>query len=119
MNGIKAYLSRDEVKKIVAEEVARRLEPQRMLGECKDDALFFDDGHIEVIFFTPDAVLEEGEVLGTYIHSESKEGQERERQREKEREQARARSKAKEQHKDETAPPGKEQQKDQKLLVIS
>ncbi|HJS32996.1 MAG TPA: hypothetical protein VJ924_13455 [Alphaproteobacteria bacterium] len=118
MNGIKAYLSRDEVKKIVAEEVARRLEPQRMLGECKDDALFFDDGHIEVIFFTPDAVLEEGEVLGTYVHSESKEGQERERQREKERELARAKSKAKDQDKNETA-AAKEHQKDQKMLVIS
>jgi hypothetical protein len=118
MNGIKAYLSRDEVKKIVADEVARRLEPQRMLGECKDDALFFDDGHIEVIFFTPDAVLEEGEVLGTYVHSESKEGQERERQREKERELARARSKAKDQIKSD-APAGKAPQNDPKLLVIS
>lgn len=118
MNGIKAYLSRDEVKKIVADEVARRLEPQRMLGECKDDALFFDDGHIEVIFFTPDAVLEEGEVLGTFVHSESKEGQERERQREKERELARARSKVKDQDRNEAA-VAKEPQKDPKLLVIS
>ncbi len=59
MNGIKCYLSRQEIRKIIAEEIARRLQPERLLGPCRNDAQFFDDGRIEVTFWTQDAVLVE------------------------------------------------------------
>jgi hypothetical protein len=66
MNGIKCYLARDEVKKIVAEAVAQRLQPERLLGPCENDIQFFDDGRIEVIFWSPEAVVEDGEVVGSH-----------------------------------------------------
>ncbi len=63
MNGIKCYLSRQEIRKIVAEEIARRLQPERLLGACRNDAQFFDDGRIEVTFWTQDSVLVENAKL--------------------------------------------------------
>lgn len=57
MNAIKCYLTRAEVKRIVAEEVARRLKPEQMLGEVKREITMYDDGRIEVIFYVPDSGL--------------------------------------------------------------
>ena len=50
MNGIKCYLSRDEMTKIIGKEVARRLEPERLLNEYTKETNLFDDGRVEVIF---------------------------------------------------------------------
>ncbi len=57
MNGIKCYLSRAEVKKILADEVAKRLEPERLLGTCLREATLYDDGRVEVMFWTPESAL--------------------------------------------------------------
>ncbi len=57
MNGIKCYLSRAEVKKILADEVARRLEPERLLGNCMKEATMYEDGRVEVMFWTPESGL--------------------------------------------------------------
>lgn len=57
MNGIKCYLSRAEVKKILADEIARRLEPERLLGACVKEVTLYDDGRVEVMFSTPDSAL--------------------------------------------------------------
>ena len=57
MNGIKCYLSRTEVKKILADDIARRLEPERLLGACVKEATLYDDGRVEVMFWTPDSAL--------------------------------------------------------------
>ncbi len=51
-NEIKCYLSLDEMTKIIAEEVARRLEPERLLGEYTKETTVFDDGRVEVRFTT-------------------------------------------------------------------
>ncbi len=50
MNEIKCYLSLDELRTIIAEETARRLEPERLLGEYTKETTLFDDGRVEVIF---------------------------------------------------------------------
>ncbi len=47
---IKCYLSLDELRKIIAEEAARRLEPERLLGEYTKETTLFDDGRVEVRF---------------------------------------------------------------------
>ena len=49
-NEIKCYLSLDEMTKIIADEVARRLEPERLLGEYTKETTVFDDGRVEVRF---------------------------------------------------------------------
>jgi hypothetical protein len=55
MNGIKCYLSREEARKILSDEILRRLEPQRLLGKAvRSEATMFDDGRVEVVFWTPD-----------------------------------------------------------------
>ena len=54
MNGIKCFISRDEVKNLVAAEVARRLEPERLLGRCETDVTLFDDGRVEITFYRAD-----------------------------------------------------------------
>ncbi len=47
---IKCYLSLDELRNIIAKETARRLEPERLLGEYTKETTVFDDGRVEVIF---------------------------------------------------------------------
>ncbi len=49
---IKCYLSLDEVRTIIAEETARRLEPERLLGVYTMEATLFDGGRVEVTFST-------------------------------------------------------------------
>ena len=49
-NEIKCYLSLDEMTKIIAEEIARRLEPERLLGDYTKKTAVFDDGRVEVTF---------------------------------------------------------------------
>ncbi len=51
-NEIKCYLSLDKMTKIIADEVARRLEPERLLGEYTKETTVFDDGRVEVRFST-------------------------------------------------------------------
>jgi hypothetical protein len=71
MNGIKCYLSRDEMTKIIGEEVARmtkiigeemarRLEPERLLNEYTKETNLFDDGRVEIIFSTSGRVSADG-----------------------------------------------------------
>ncbi|MFQ5766255.1 MAG: hypothetical protein ACE5GT_15140 [Rhodospirillales bacterium] len=60
MNGIKCYLSRDEMAKIIGDEVARRLEPERLLDEYTKETNLFDDGRVEIIFSTSGRVYADG-----------------------------------------------------------
>ena len=60
MNGIKCYLSRDEMAKIIGDEVARRLEPERLLDEYTKETNLFDDGRVEIIFSTLGRVYADG-----------------------------------------------------------
>ncbi len=57
MNEIKCYVSLDEMRTIIAEETARRLEPERLLGEYTKEATLFDDGRVEVRFSTSGSAL--------------------------------------------------------------
>jgi hypothetical protein len=50
MNGIKCYLSREEVQKILSEAIVKRLEPERLLGPFTQETTLFDDGRVEVTF---------------------------------------------------------------------
>ncbi|MCH7543821.1 MAG: hypothetical protein IIB65_09300 [Proteobacteria bacterium] len=50
MNGIKCYLSREEVRKILSEAIVKRLEPERLLGPFTQETTLFDDGRVEVTF---------------------------------------------------------------------
>ncbi len=54
MNGLCCYLSRDEAKEILAAAVNARLNPERLLGECQSDIQVFDDGRVEVAFWSDD-----------------------------------------------------------------
>ena len=54
---IKCYLSLDELRTIIAEETARRLEPERLLGEYTKETTLFDDGRVEVTFSTSGSAL--------------------------------------------------------------
>ncbi len=56
-NEIKCYLSLDEMRTIIAEETARRLEPERLLGEYTKETTLFDDGRVEVTFSTSGSAL--------------------------------------------------------------
>ncbi len=49
-NEIKCYLSLDELRNIIAEETARRLEPERLLGEYTKETTLLDGGRVEVTF---------------------------------------------------------------------
>ena len=57
MNGITCYLSREEVKELISQAVAIRLEPERLLGEWDCNVRTFDDGRMEVTFYAPDPVM--------------------------------------------------------------
>ncbi len=50
MNGIKCYLSREEVRKILSEAIVKRLEPERLLGPFTQETTLFDDGRVEITF---------------------------------------------------------------------
>ncbi len=54
---IKCYLSLDELRNIIAEETARRLEPERLLGEYTKETTLFDGGRVEVTFSTSGSAL--------------------------------------------------------------
>ncbi len=54
---IKCYLSLDELRNIIAEETARRLEPERLLGEYTMEATLFDGGRVGVTFSTSGSAL--------------------------------------------------------------
>ncbi len=54
---IKCYLSLDELRNIIAKETARRLEPERLLGEYTIEATLFDGGRVEVTFSTSGSAL--------------------------------------------------------------
>ncbi len=56
-NEIKCYLSLDELRNVIAEETARRLEPERLLGEYTKEATLLDGGRVEVIFSTSGLAL--------------------------------------------------------------
>ncbi len=55
MNGIKCYLSREEVRKILSEAIVKRLEPERLLGPFTQETTLFDDGRVEVTFLGIDS----------------------------------------------------------------
>ncbi len=54
---IKCYVSLDELKNVIAEETARRLEPERLLGEHTKETTLLDGGRVEVIFSTSGSAL--------------------------------------------------------------
>ncbi len=56
-NEIKCYLSLDELRNSIAKETARRLEPERLLGEYTMEATLFDGGRVEVTFSTSGSAL--------------------------------------------------------------
>jgi hypothetical protein len=59
MNGISCNLNFDDVKQLIIEAVAKRLDPERILGPCKGHAVIADDGRVEVTFApSPDAAAE-------------------------------------------------------------
>ena len=60
MNGIKCYLSREEVRKILSEAIVKRLEPERLLGPFTQETTLFDDGRVEVTFCGADQQAENG-----------------------------------------------------------
>ena len=60
MNGIKCYLSREEVRKILSEAIVKRLEPERRLGPFTQETTLFDDGRVEVTFCGAETATESG-----------------------------------------------------------
>ncbi len=56
-NEIKCYLSLDELRNVIAEETARRLEPERLLGEYTKETTLLDGGRVEVTFSTSGSAL--------------------------------------------------------------
>ncbi len=60
MNGIKCYLSREEVRKILSEAIVKRLEPERLLGPFTQETTLFDDGRVEVTFCGAESAMESG-----------------------------------------------------------
>jgi hypothetical protein len=50
MNGISCNLNFDDVKQLIIEAVAKRLDPERILGPCIAHAVIADDGRVEVTF---------------------------------------------------------------------
>lgn len=61
MNGIKCYLSREEVQKILSEAIVKRLEPERLLGPFTQETTLFDDGRVEVTFCGADQAPQGGD----------------------------------------------------------
>jgi hypothetical protein len=54
MNGLKCYLTREQVKQLIQSEIEKKLDPSQLLGDFTVDVALCDDGRVEITYWKRD-----------------------------------------------------------------
>jgi hypothetical protein len=54
MNGLKCYLTREQVKHLIQSEIEKKLDPSQLLGDFTVDVSLCDDGRVEITYWKRD-----------------------------------------------------------------
>ncbi|MGE0652834.1 MAG: hypothetical protein AB7P12_13965 [Alphaproteobacteria bacterium] len=60
MNGLKCYLTREQVKQLIQSEIEKKLDPTQLLGDFTVDVSLCDDGRVEITYWKRDTDDYEG-----------------------------------------------------------
>jgi hypothetical protein len=60
MNGLKCYLTREQVKHLIQSEIEKKLDPTQLLGDFTVDVSLCDDGRVEITYWKRDTDDYEG-----------------------------------------------------------